>query len=145
MPSAISIHAAREGGDSRSYSSAMRAARFQSTPPVKAATGLLSNCRADIGFQSTPPVKAATILAHSFRCSFRISIHAAREGGDYLGAIQRHKAAISIHAAREGGDNPAVPLYISSHLFQSTPPVKAATQKSFMKSKFPNHFNPRRP
>ena len=34
----ISIHAAREGGDSAVHRDAERADRFQSTPPVKAAT-----------------------------------------------------------------------------------------------------------
>ena len=79
--------------------------RFQSTPPVKAATGLLSNCRADIGFQSTPPVKAATLPHCGGVCVYLISIHAAREGGDEATLPSSGDIlAISIHAAREGGD-----------------------------------------
>ena len=35
---AISIHAAREGGDLRVFQSWKKAQKFQSTPPVKAAT-----------------------------------------------------------------------------------------------------------
>ncbi len=55
----ISIHAAREGGD-KGKENPENQGEFQSTPPVKAATG---------GFAATPdPVT--------------ISIHAAREGGD---------------------------------------------------------------
>ena len=57
-----------------------------------------------------------------------ISIHAAREGGDrvlaFLNAIQ---AEISIHAAREGGDTKADKAIKIYKIFQSTPPVKAAT------------------
>ncbi len=34
----ISIHAAREGGDNFGYAADVKAAKFQSTPPVKAAT-----------------------------------------------------------------------------------------------------------
>ena len=34
---------------------------------------------------------------------------------------------ISIHAAREGGDLPFCVMYDNSCIFQSTPPVKAAT------------------
>ena len=60
--SGISIHAAREGGDSADFAVQAAVLRFQSTPPVKAATG-------------------------SFLCKQigqNISIHAAREGGDVL-------------------------------------------------------------
>ena len=80
----ISIHAAREGGDSSVGFAAVlpftfqstppvKAAtipnfmtattnRFQSTPPVKAATGTVPVSVQTVGFQSTPPVKAATDL-----------------------------------------------------------------------------------
>ena len=56
-----------------------------------------------------------------------ISIHAAREGGDATSAVKNYANYISIHAARYGGD---VGVYVFcgfSALFQSTPPVKAAT------------------
>ena len=56
----ISIHAAREGGDTTVGHERLAAFLFQSTPPVKAAT------------------KVAYILLHITQ----ISIHAAREGGD---------------------------------------------------------------
>ena len=56
----ISIHAAREGGDIPDSISKSRKAKFQSTPPVKAAT-------------KTSKVRNFVIW---------ISIHAAREGGD---------------------------------------------------------------
>ena len=60
MHSSISIHAAREGGDSCAAS-----ARYSLN-----------------AFQSTPPVKAATRFGGLLRLSLPISIHAAREGGD---------------------------------------------------------------
>ena len=78
----ISIHAAREGGDS---------SRVRST------------------------------------VSYIISIHAAREGGDDFLAQQDHDKTISIHAAREGGDTNADKAIKIYKIFQSTPPVKAAT------------------
>ena len=79
--------------------------RFQSTPPVKAATGYTDTptdtpaisihaareggdattnrlCAYVSRFQSTPPVKAATMQIITARISELISIHAAREGGD---------------------------------------------------------------
>ena len=56
-----------------------------------------------------------------------ISIHAAREGGDVVAVNDRRKNGISIHAAREGGDRIIYLLSPESDGFQSTPPVKAAT------------------
>ena len=80
-----------------------------------------------------------------------ISIHAAREGGDAFSRLMTLYCALSIHAAREGGDafkqTVPVSVYLSIHAareggdvygsveidyvigFQSTPPVKAATQE----------------
>ena len=80
---AISIHAAREGGD---------ASTFSKTPVAGV-------------FQSTPPVKAATRHGVLLKCCQPISIHAAREGGDTIFGAVINVLAISIHAAREGGDD----------------------------------------
>ena len=60
---------------------------------------------------------------------FAISIHAAREGGDYLHDVESANYDISIHAAREGGDADELAAFVSAQLFQSTPPVKAATKR----------------
>ena len=57
-----------------------------------------------------------------------ISIHAAREGGDVAVAEKTiGTLKISIHAAREGGDAFPNTTTYKHALFQSTPPVKAAT------------------
>ena len=80
--SLISIHAAREGGDSSDSSAKVKPSRFQSTPPVK----------------------AATRSRRSGNTARLISIHAAREGGDEALRIVNRIVHISIHAAREGGD-----------------------------------------
>ena len=56
-------------------------------------------------FQSTPPVKAATISYTLSVWDSLISIHAAREGGDHFVQYAHDiEFRISIHAAREGGD-----------------------------------------
>ena len=102
---AISIHAAREGGDGMWFGMGIKDKRFQSTPPVKAATN--------------------KSLTTTFRKS--ISIHAAREGGDPIWVPRPSICAISIHAAREGGDGGLTALAVLLRIFQSTPPVKAAT------------------
>ena len=56
----ISIHAAREGGDTTATGCEVQNMIFQSTPPVKAATENPQNTYTPTEFQSTPPVKAAT-------------------------------------------------------------------------------------
>ena len=65
-----------------------------------------------------------------FLYTFCISIHAAREGGDYISPPRVIIHAISIHAAREGGDQRVPSAQRSAALFQSTPPVKAATAET---------------
>ena len=61
----------------------------------------------------------------------RISIHAAREGGDKrIFGLYGSPTWISIHAAREGGDIRAAFHIVNYQVFQSTPPVKAATAAS---------------
>ena len=124
----ISIHAAREGGDAKFDSINVIGNIFQSTPPVKAAT--LSKCI------SCP---SSSISIHAAReggdivlgvavALGNISIHAAREGGDLIRVAFRDFGNISIHAAREGGDQRMPPVCFMLRLFQSTPPVKAATK-----------------
>ena len=104
----ISIHAAREGGDSNHAFACVHRPKFQSTPPVKAAT-------------LCPPKNR--------QCA-SISIHAAREGGDAVAwYIPPLPLCISIHAAREGGDVPDCRINVTADRFQSTPPVKAATNQ----------------
>ena len=58
----------------------------------------------EVRFQSTPPVKAATFFASPLVLAGIISIHAAREGGDSVAPCVCTLGNISIHAAREGGD-----------------------------------------
>ena len=80
-----------------------------------------------------------------FRDFGDISIHAAREGGDSGAVVEILFEPISIHAAREGGDASLKVLLFNFKLFQSTPPVKAATARFLHGSKPNGYFNPRRP
>ena len=61
-------------------------------------------CNFKLKFQSTPPVKAATNENLTVINKKNISIHAAREGGDVADGVPASFDDISIHAAREGGD-----------------------------------------
>ena len=96
-------------------------------------------------FQSTPPVKAATRAKFLRAKTYIISIHAAREGGDLDAYFFDFCKPISIHAAREGGDATGKYRLPAVHGFQSTPPVKAATNALHALYLFNQHFNPRRP
>ena len=72
-------------------------------------------------------MKAATIRRKEKTAAYEISIHAAREGGDTIFGAVINVLAISIHAAREGGDLYSNQIASLQGIFQSTPPVKAAT------------------
>ena len=112
-------------------------------------------------------MKAATEWTADDTGVTKISIHAAREGGDTNKHGGHCMKLISIHAAREGGDLIIFFLLFKYTLFQSTPPVKAATPYRFLcwencwisihaareggdvkyarNNGSINHFNPRRP
>ena len=79
---AISIHAPREGSDRNPNRPNGGNRRFQSTLPVRGATG--GAWRAEF--------------------IFNISIHAPREGSDDKDCILATYGGISIHAPREGSD-----------------------------------------
>ena len=163
----ISIHAAREGGDTSPNQGFHNLQRFQSTPPVKAATQLEINGKKLRIFQSTPPVKAATTDGSDEYARIMISIHAAREGGDCSkqwalkttksfqstppvkaatdsGKVLTSVMVISIHAAREGGD--AEILIKIKHVHIS---IHAAREGGDPRNNYfwfdAQDFNPRRP
>ena len=83
----ISIHAAREGGDEGGLQDLVWT--IISIHAAREGGDLLYRhpLKYDQRFQSTPPVKAATSKNDKLPSSAQISIHAAREGGDYI----RHK------------------------------------------------------
>ena len=123
----VSIHAAREGGDPATVDAGNRPRPFQSTPPARAATGNQPHARHRARFQSTPPARAATILAREPRHVRVVSIHAAREGGDEtIPAASAPKQ--SFNPRRPRGRRP-LDLYSCPRdiQFQSTPPARAAT------------------
>ena len=79
---AISIHAPREGGDTRTREISKRSYIFQSTPPARGATVVCIAYRTSSIFQSTPPARGATPGVPRPSEALAISIHAPREGGD---------------------------------------------------------------
>ena len=123
----ISIHAAREGGDHVRVQRFARTRKFQSTPPVKAATKQLHTRLRQLRFQSTPPMKAATDFKFTGDVKFEFQSTPPVKAATHRRGLHFSHRRISIHAAREGGDMPARYAPVSSSGFQSTPPVKAAT------------------
>ena len=79
----ISIHAAREGGDFAVFAAVVHGNHISIHAAREGGDwGIMYSSRWGKGFQSTPPVKAATGEGLEVKHEQRISIHAAREGGD---------------------------------------------------------------
>ena len=103
----ISIHAPRAGRDIPQTMAGMSPAIFQSTRPVRGATGERSH----------EPGQG------------HISIHAPRAGRDHLEGNRPEGWTISIHAPRAGRDKLTGLVQGSNIIFQSTRPVRGATGK----------------
>ena len=129
MLTCISIHAAREGGDAITQLPRIYRSKFQSTPPVKAATHAINKCRYGNRISIHAAREGGDCAYRRCRTQHHISIHAAREGGDSGRGIVEWDEVISIHAAREGGDTTFSTSSSVRPSFQSTPPVKAATSR----------------
>ena len=82
LGSAISIHAAREGGDKRQHIDCYDLIISIHAAREGGDLERMLNSREIAKFQSTPPVKAATSYSNHTADNCNISIHAAREGGD---------------------------------------------------------------
>ena len=102
-------------------------------------------CEACHAFQSTPPVRGATSVLSVRLCAHGISIHAPREGGDRPLFRREVFQGISIHAPREGGDLLALSTVLPHMPFQSTPPVRGATPQARHPPPRDPDFNPRPP
>ena len=80
------------------------------------------------GFQSTLPVRGATGVIIPRRWKSYISIHAPREGSDVGETVLfATENEISIHAPREGSDTSDTGINLLQPLFKSTLPVRGAT------------------
>ena len=100
MEDEISIHAPREGGDSRHKKAPPVLRDFNPRPPRGGR----------LGHRVVPVIVCG------------ISIHAPREGGDYARSSTIKNGLISIHAPREGGDYDAVCKYPCGRDFNPRPP-----------------------
>ena len=80
----ISIHAPREGCDAPFSTICATESVFQSTHPVRGATGRFVGRDGIEVFQSTHPVRGATVSCVDDGAFPVISIHAPREGCDFI-------------------------------------------------------------
>ena len=62
-----------------------------------------------------------------------ISIHAPHEGSDRVECIVKLEISISIHAPHEGSDGSGFSSGINSYVFQSTLPMRGATEQHFQR------------
>ena len=146
----ISIHALREEGDSRAFSTSRRSLTFLSTPSARRATSGVVVLNRSFQFLSTPSARRATLDNFFNVRRVGISIHALREEGDPITSMMvrprsyfyprpprggRPKKVlntetgelISIHALREEGDLHLFWCSSSAGLFLSTPSARRAT------------------
>ena len=97
-------------------------------------------------FQSTHPSRGATRaiwIPHSWRKYFnpRAPCGARQRQHDAL----LRQPLISIHAPLAGRDSASMTHFFASPLFQSTRPMRGATNSSFQRYFFCHYFNPRAP
>ncbi len=108
---------------------------FQSTLPVKGATGADINWDAADDISIHAPREGSDIAHPTKTPIMNISIHAPREGSDVAQQSIRHEQTISIHAPREGSDPMRYWPKNNAELFQSTLPVKGATRHAAINGK----------
>ena len=107
----ISIHAPREGSDTRPFYFICLPSGFLSTLPARGATTDGANTvKVTVKFLSTLPARGATGRRARVHHALKISIHAPREGSDgFRWELQADNKLISIHAPREGSDHARTP------------------------------------
>ncbi len=124
---------------------------FQSTPPARGATPAPAPPRPwPTRFNPRPPQGERLMGIPVYSFATRVSIHAPRKGSDLRSPPCTPPLLVSIHAPRKGSDdhstqpmprtrrfNPRPPQgerhadnkqYLSSMMFQSTPPARGATR-----------------
>ena len=143
----ISIHAPRAGRDHDHNGGGRPTAEFQSTRPVRGATGSGRGSHRPVDrFQSTRPVRGATSWPPGTRTRERISIHAPRAGRDEAQEKGPPMPQISIHAPRAGRDwyHPLKGGDCHDH-FNPRAPCGARLSDLLHQNSATNYFNPRAP
>ena len=144
LTSRISIHTPHAGSDIIKLYLVFNYLRFQSTLPMRGATGSSGRCKGLSVFQSTLPMRGATQICCPLWTDFPISIHTPHAGSDdsllvlstvallfqstlpMRGATGGRWACgtagvISIHTPHAGSDSDALTIYLSLPISIHTP------------------------
>ena len=128
----ISIHAPREGSDSKAVNISRPCLNFNPRSPRGERLIIGMFLSIVVKFQSTLPARGATTSSVVSTQPGTISIHAPREGSDpSLSTSSLASLDISIHAPREGSDLIILVRNMAKQIFQSTLPARGATQSSY--------------
>ena len=108
--------------------------RFQSTPPhARGDLGVTPEYVSMVLFQSTPPMRGATGYGQRSFQHCRISIHAPHAGGD-ANLVDHDKRMPRFQSTPPmRGATPTRPMRIHPQQFQSTPPMRGATYVKWLK------------
>ena len=141
----VSIHAPNEGSDLDKVRRMPSRSTFQSTLPMKGATSVIhASVHLVALFQSTLPMKGATKIVTDNGTFRGVSIHAPNEGSDVMrSCITLSARHVSIHAPNEGSDFSFAWEDVYPETFQSTLPMKGATQSFQFLHGWIHRFNPR--
>jgi len=130
---AVSIHASHAGGDQFRRASTNLRRCFNPRLPCGRRRRPGCQTRLPDKFQSTPPMREATSRNGSTPSHQSVSIHASHAGGDSTASDRVTDArAVSIHASHAGGDYSHATTTISTPRFQSTPPMREATNQTIL-------------
>ena len=126
----ISIHAPHAGCDPAATAPKNKDLHFNPRTPcgVRLACCMLFTRQSE--FQSTHPMRGATGRRYRIRRRLGISIHAPHAGCDELYRMNDSTYRISIHAPHAGCDARTRFSTNSSAEFQSTHPMRGATEKA---------------
>ena len=127
----ISIHAPHAGRDLDGVCAYLRNYIFQSTRPMRGATMYDRFYTYGALFQSTRPMRGATFMISISLRVVLISIHAPHAGRDVNLYHDDKHDYISIHAPHAGRDLNLMELLLELEKFQSTRPMRGATQLQF--------------
>ena len=143
----ISIHAPREGCDYANDEGMAWPSVFQSTHPVRGATGNLHRPKRDAGISIHAPREGCDWETGMSTMDIDIfqSTHPVRGATTNDNQQDTDEKLISIHAPREGCDGSFFAGVGESIKFQSTHPVRGATNTGLLFARRWTDFNPRTP
>ena len=143
----ISIHAPHTGRDSHLVAIISRAAKFQSTRPIRGATRRTAQVDGIYRYFNPRAPYGARRPGGAFHFVARSDFNPrAPYGARSIDDVLVHtRVLISIHAPHTGRDSEVPGDSGASSAFQSTRPIRGATLRHQRRARRGRHFNPRAP